>query len=63
MSGLIPLSRLSDEELLGRLFITSQENKTPMEIELGIRLEHALDELAKRPKRAEDIADGYDAGI
>lgn len=57
---MIPLSVLTDDELLGMLFITSQEKKTPMEIELATRLEHALAELAKRPKKAEDF-DGDDS--
>lgn len=55
---MIPLSSLNDDELLGMFFITSQEKKTPMEMELAIRLEHALAELAKRPKQAEDFDDG-----
>lgn len=45
------LKDLSDEELLKRVYLDNQA--TPMEMELALRLEHALDEMASPPPSLE----------
>lgn len=56
---ILPLSNMSDEELLSYLYTTNQNTKTQMELELATRLEHALDELRKPPTKS-GLFDGID---
>ena len=44
-TNFLPLSALTDEELLGRVYITNTTD--PMVLELAARLQHALDEMRK----------------
>ncbi len=44
-----PFSSLEDEELLRRVY-NSRELLSSLELELAARLEHALNELADRPR-------------
>lgn len=50
----MPYSTYTDEELL-RLLYTGKRVLSPVEIELTLRLEHALDELAARPHAVGDM--------
>lgn len=50
--NLVPLSVLTDEELLSRVYV-DREQHSDVVIELVTRLEHALDELS-RPVRSVD---------
>ncbi len=47
MSELLPLSTLTDEELLRLAYNTKTPDTTALTLELALRLEHALDELRK----------------
>lgn len=46
INDLLPLSNLTDEELLTRVYLCKEP--TPLATELAARLQHALDELAKK---------------
>lgn len=50
----MPYSTYTDEELL-RILYTGKRVLSPIEIELTVRLEHALDELAVRPSAVGDL--------
>jgi hypothetical protein len=47
-NNLTPFSSLTDEEILSRVFMVKERLST-LEIELAIRLEHALDQLREGP--------------
>ena len=55
-----PLSTLTDSEILQWAYMT-RENRSALEIELAVRLEHACDELRKRTMRVDDIVGRYAA--
>lgn len=57
MSDFIPLSNLTDDELLGRVYISS--DVSPLALELATRLAHALDELRKPKANINDILNRY----
>lgn len=50
----MPLTQLSDEELLRTVYFAEQ-HRTTLEIELASRLAHALDQLAVRPTGVDDF--------
>ena len=50
----MPYSSYTDEELL-RILYTGKRVLSPIELELTLRLEHALDELATRPHAVGDM--------
>lgn len=52
-TNFLPLSTLTDEELLGRVYISNPVD--PMILELAARLQHALDELHKPPPKLTDF--------
>jgi hypothetical protein len=53
-SDLMPYSSYTDEELL-RILYTGKRVLSPVELELTLRLEHALDALAERPLAVGDM--------
>lgn len=55
----LALTSLSDEELLKRVFL--DRNATPMEMEMAVRLEHALDELAAKPLSMDEVLRRWEA--
>lgn len=50
----MPYSTYTDEELLRHLY-TGTRVLSPVEMELTLRLEHALDELAARPTSVDEL--------
>lgn len=46
-NDLLPLSSLTDEELLALAYNSRNKDTTALTVELATRLEHALDELRK----------------
>lgn len=46
----VDFESLTDEELLGRVY-SKRDLLTTLELELAIRLEHALNEIYERPRR------------
>ena len=50
----MPLTQLSDEELLRTVYFADQ-HRTTLEIELAARLAQALDQLAVRPTGVDDF--------
>jgi hypothetical protein len=57
MTDLVPLSSLSDEELLLRAYLEKERN--PLVTELALRLEHALDALEARTESLEELLDKH----
>jgi len=53
--NLTPYSTLTDEELLMRAY-TRREALSPLELELSLRLEHALDALREKPLESPEDA-------
>lgn len=52
--NLVPLSVLTDDELLSRVY-ADRENSTDVVVELATRLEHALAELGERRVGTGDV--------